>query len=151
MHIGKKIIPQLPGCVMCIDSNTASLIELGMATRWSTHKQPDFTWRYLQNEWTYELTSLHRASSSWMTQSLISSNAASLLVSTARKDLVNSWLRLFSKISSRESSMSRFSGDDEAWVLLLLVLVVAIGVEWVRNVTRGVCGEAVDCFVMARL
>ena len=39
----REIIPQLPGCVIGIDSNTVSLIEFGIATRWSTQRQPDFT------------------------------------------------------------------------------------------------------------
>ena len=37
--------------------------------------------------------------------------------------------------------MSYSSGDDEAWVLMGPALVVCIGVDWVRNVTVGVCGE----------
>ena len=86
----REIIPQLPGCVMCIGSNTASLIEFGIVTRSSTQRQPDFTWRSFQNEWTYGLTSLHLTSSSCMTQSRISFNTASLLVRTARKDFVKS-------------------------------------------------------------
>ena len=137
----REIIPQLPGCVIWMDSSTASLMEFGMATRWSTHRHPDFTCRSYQKEWMYVLTSLQRASSSCMTQSRISFSTASLLVRTARKDLVKSWLRLFSKISSRDSSMSYSSGDDDAWALLGPALVVEMGVDRVRNVTLWVCGE----------
>ena len=98
-----EIIPQLSGCVMWIDSSTAPLIELGIATRSSTQRQPDFTWRSFQKNWMYWLTFLHLSSSFCITQSRISLRTASLLVWTARKDFMNSWLRL---ISSRESSMS---------------------------------------------
>ena len=121
-----------------IDSNTASLFELGIATPSSKQRQPDFTWRSFQKEWMYWLTSFHLASSSCSTQSRISLRTASLLVRAARKDFVNSWFLLFLKISSRESSMSLFSGDEEVRVLLTLVYVFGVG--WVWNVTRGVWG-----------
>ena len=131
---------------MWMDSSTASLIEFGMATRWSTQRHPDFTCKSFQKEWMYVLTSLQRASSSCITQSRISFNTASLLVRTARKDLVKSWLMLFSNTYSRESSISYSSGDDDAWVLLGPALVDEMGVDWVRNVTLGVCGEVGGLF-----
>ena len=42
--------------------------------------------------------------------------------------------------------MSYSSGDDEAWVLLGPALVDEMGVDWVRNVTLGVCGEVGGLF-----
>ena len=42
--------------------------------------------------------------------------------------------------------MSCCSGDEEDWVLLMLVLVFVFGVDWVLKVTRGVCGEVERLF-----
>ena len=42
--------------------------------------------------------------------------------------------------------MSRCSGDDEAWVLLILALVFVFGVDCALKVTRGVCGEIEGLF-----
>ena len=42
--------------------------------------------------------------------------------------------------------MSYSSGDDDAWVLLGPALVDEMGVDWVRNVTLGVCGEVDGLF-----
>ena len=42
--------------------------------------------------------------------------------------------------------MSYSSGDDDARVLLGPALVDEMGVDWVRNVTLGVCGEVGGLF-----
>ena len=42
--------------------------------------------------------------------------------------------------------MSRRSGDEEAWVFLMLALVFVLGVDCALKVIRGVCGEVEGMF-----